>query len=340
MGSYGVPIYYLLTHITKEEIIKPESISTHTLELGSKYSPDFVCTPFKYTLGTMIESLDKGADILIQFGGGCRYGFYHELQEKILKDLGYSFQMINLINGGNRISIFKLLHEYPIRLKKFCCLKYIYLAKKMVEYMDSLDVYIRKHRCYEMEKGSFNKLREKMLADFLSCRGYFHLRKIYSSYYKQMKKIPCRVPDKRIKVGLIGELYTLMEPMANSKIEELLNERGIEVKRYTDVTYLLFRKKKAVRKMLKKSFIKYRMGADALDNIHHTEELCEEGYDGIIHIKSSFCTPEIGSMPIIESVAQKYDVPALFLSMDMNTSETGFLTRVEAFCDMLEMRQK
>jgi len=62
MGSYGVPVYFLLTHILKNEIVKPKEISTRTLELGSKYSPDFVCTPFKYTLGTMIESLEDGAD--------------------------------------------------------------------------------------------------------------------------------------------------------------------------------------------------------------------------------------------------------------------------------------
>ena len=48
---------------------------------------------------------------------------------------------------------------------------------------------------------------------------------------------------------------------------------------------------------------------------------------------------EIGAMPIIESVAQEYNVPVLFFSMDTHTSETGFLTRIEAFCDMLEMRK-
>lgn len=82
------------------------------------------------------------------------------------------------------------------------------------------------------------------------------------------------------------------------------------------------------------------MGADALDNIHHTKYLCEHDYDGIIHIKSSFCTPEISAMPIISKVAKEYDVPVIFFSMDLNTSETGIKTRLEAFYDMLEMRKK
>ena len=40
------------------------------------------------------------------------------------------------------------------------------------------------------------------------------------------------------------------------------------------------------------------MGADAADNIARAKYLANEGYDGIIHIKSSFCTPEISSMGI------------------------------------------
>ena len=339
MGSYGVPIYFLLSHILEDDIVEPPNITDATLELGSKYSPDFVCTPFKYTLGTMIESLEQGADVLIQMGGGCRYGYYHELQEKILKDLGYSFVLINLVNGGNKISISQLMKAYPLTIQKRHCLKYLYLTKKMVFYMDKIDDYIRQNRCYEQTKGSFNRLKKEMLQEMKEVHSARKLRHIYHTYMSKMKKVPRKPMTKRIRVGLIGELYTLMEPKANEDIEQLLNDYGFEVKRYTNVTYLLFEKRKKVKRYLKHFFIKYRLGADALDNIHHTEELCKKGYDGIIHMKSSFCTPEIAAMPMIEELTQKYDVPVLFFSMDTTTSQTGFLTRIEAFCDMLEMRK-
>ena len=87
LGDYHVPIYYFLNHITKYKVIKPLPNTKRTIELGSKYSPDYVCMPFKYNLGNFIESLDRGANILIQAGGGCRYGYYSEVQEKILQDL-------------------------------------------------------------------------------------------------------------------------------------------------------------------------------------------------------------------------------------------------------------
>ena len=73
--------------------------------------------------------------------------------------------------------------------------------------------------------------------------------------------------------------------------------------------------------------------------IEGSKYLCLKNYDGIIHIKSSFCTPEIGAMPVINKVCNDYDVPVIFFSFDANTSEVGIKTRIEAFYDMIEMRK-
>ena len=78
MGNYHIPVNYLLKNITNLEIIKPPIITNKTLEIGNKYSPDFICTPFKYTLGTFIEGIEKGANLALQLGGGCKYGYYFE----------------------------------------------------------------------------------------------------------------------------------------------------------------------------------------------------------------------------------------------------------------------
>ena len=86
--------------------------------------------------------------------------------------------------------------------------------------------------------------------------------------------------------------------------------------------------------------MKYKMGADASSNVYWTKYLAENKYDGIIHIKSSFCTPEIGVMPILDKVANDYNIPIIYFSFDANTSEVGIKTRIEAFYDMIEMRRK
>lgn len=342
LDNYDIPAYYVLSHISKLKIEKPPTITNKTIEKGAKNSPDFVCTPFKYTLGTLIETIEEGANTLIQFGGGCRYGYYAELQEKIIQDLGYDVTLDSLIIGGKTDAkrIYRLLKKYDPQINIVKTMYYSLIGLKMVIYMDKVDEYIRNNIGFEKKEGSFIKVKEEMLNSFSNTKGLINLHRLYRKYYKKIKKIPINKPKDCLKIGLIGELYTLMEPTSNYFIEKDLAKHHIQIKRYTNVSYLLLRKRKLVKKYLKKlTHIKYRMGADAVDNIYHTQELCDQGYDGIIHIKSSFCTPEISSMPLINKIAQEHNIPILFFSFDTNTSEVGIKTRLEAFYDMLEMRR-
>lgn len=345
MGDYYIPARFLLTHIFPNvEVVTAPPITSKTIELGSKYSPEFVCTPFKYTLGTMIEVLHQGVDILFQAGGGCRYGYYSELQIQILKDLGYQFQYLNLVSAG-KTDLKKIYQEFKkidSKMSFFKLFYYGFITSKMVMYMDKIDSFIRENIGFEIEKDSFVNLKKEMLASFSKVKHFYQLRKVYHVYKKKFQNLPVKKDGSIYKVGVIGELYTLMEPFANYNLEYTLAHYGISIKRYTNVTYLLFQKKKEIKKLLKKSkkYIRYKMGADASDNIGRCMELCEANYDGIIHIKSSFCTPEIGAMRIIQKVCEDYKVPVLFFSFDANTSEVGLQTRIEAFVDMLEMRKE
>lgn len=341
MGNYSVPAKYLFSHILDVKVLDAPVITSKTIEIGNKYSPEFVCTPFKYTLGTFIECLEKGANILVQLGGGCRYGYYSELQDKILKDLGYQFILINLITAGkaNIIKIYKSIRKIS-KISLIKSIYYLFITVKMVKYMDAIDIYIRENIGFEVEKNSFKKLKDEMLETFLNTKSYFHLKREYKKYKQRFKKIEINKPNDCIKVGIIGELYTIMEPFANYELEKELANNHIAITRFTNVDYLLFKKKKVIEKIIKKSkYVKYRMGADASDNICRCEYLCKKKYDGIIHIKSSFCTPEIGIMPTLSKICNINKVPLLFFSFDANTSEVGIKTRLEAFYDMLEMKR-
>ena len=343
MGDYKIPITYLFSHVLDGEIIDIPAITNNTVELGTKNSPDFVCMPFKYTLGTFIECLEKGANILIQAGGGCRYGYYYELQEQILKDLGYEFEYYNLVSAGKNDLKYLLTCMKNINpdFNKFKALYYFIIAKKMVKYMDNIDKYIRANIGFEVDKGSFEHLKKKMLKSFSKTKGLISLIRKNIYYKKEFKKLKINKPINPLKVGIIGELYTLMEPYSNYYLEKQLASFHIELKRFTNVSYLVFEKHRKIKKLLRKSkYIQYKMGADAADNICNCEYLCKNKYDGIIHIKSSFCTPEIGAMPIINKICNDNNVPVIFLSFDANTSELGIRTRLEAFYDMIEMRKK
>lgn len=96
VARYNDVVRYFVEQGLKQTYIMQPPMTRHTLNLGVKYAPDMVCTPFKTILGSMIEALEAGADTLIMVFGYCRLGYYGELAETILRDLGYEFDYLNL----------------------------------------------------------------------------------------------------------------------------------------------------------------------------------------------------------------------------------------------------
>ena len=343
LGDYYIPISFLLKKLTKYKVMPPPTITKKTLELGTINSPNYVCIPFKYNLGNFIESLDQGANIIIQAGGGCRYGYYGEVQEKILRDLGYEFDYYNLVEN-DRITLkstYKMFKQIDKKINIFKIIYYAPLTILMIRFMDNIDEYIRHNIGFEIEKNSFINLKKEMLKDFSKTKGYFNLIKMYKNYKNKFKHIKVNKPDNCLKIGIIGELYTNMEYFSNYYLEKELANMNIEIKRFTNLSYLLYQKKRERKKQLKyiKEYCKYTIGADGMDNVYRAKWLIANGYNGIIHIKPSFCTPEVGAIPIINKVCSDYKMPIIYFSFDSETSEVGIKTRLEAFYDMLKIRK-
>ena len=340
MGDYYIPINYLLSSVTKCQVITPPPITKKTIELGSKLSPDYVCMPFKYNLGNFIESLNMGANIILQAGGGCRYGYYAELQEQILKDLGYQFEFINFIEN-NRVSIANIYRFSKRMNPKLNLLTFSYYTLNtilMIIIMDKLSKYPRENMGFELEKNIFLNTKDNFLTELKKKRhSPISLIKIYWKYKKIYKSIPINKPKNCLKIGIVGELYSIMEPFSSNNIELKLSSLGIEVHRFTTLTYLLFQKKYNLKRLLKKGkkYLKYHLGADATESVVIAKELAEKKYDGIVHIKSFGCTPELNAMSILEKISNDYEIPIIYFSFDSQNSDVAIETRIEAFYDML-----
>lgn len=339
IGNYYIPISYLIKNITKCKVIIPPPITKKTIELGSIYSPDYICVPFKYNLGNFIESLNKGANIILQAGGGCRYGYYAELQEQILKDLNYKFEFVNFIEN-NHLSILKVYKFAKSLNPKLNIFKYYYYLINtilIVLIMDKLGIYLREYIGFAINDNSFETIEKEMYQELSDKINPIKLIKIYIKYKHKYKKCPINMPNNPLKVGIVGELYSIMEPFSSCYIEKKLAKKGIQVKRFTTITYLLLQKKHRLKKYLKKGkkYIKYHLGADATESVVLTEKLAKQGFDGIIHIKSFGCTPEINAMPIMEKISKDYKIPIIYFSFDSQDNTVGVDTRLEAFYDMI-----
>ena len=345
MGSYYIPIEYLVKSITKCQVLVPPQITKKTIEIGSKYSPDYVCVPFKYNLGNFIEALDNGANIILQAGGGCRYGYYAELQEQILHDLNYEFKFVNFIEG-NHVSI-KNIYKFAKSLnKQLNIFNFAYYGLNtiiMIIIMDKLGKYPRENMGFETEKNSFTKVKKSLLNDLAKEKhSPISLLKKYFKYKKRYKEVKINKPQNCLKIGIVGELYSIMEPFCSNQVEQKLASFGIEVHRFTTLTYLLFQKKFNIKRLLKKGkkYLKYHLGADATESVVLSYELAKQKYDGIVHLKSFGCTPELNAMPILEKISNEYQIPIIYFSFDSQDSEVAIDTRLEAFYDMLVQKKE
>lgn len=339
IGDYSYLVKPFFESVTLCEVKMAPPITKKTVELGSKYSPDFVCLPFKYNLGNYIESLDIGSNILFQFGGGCRYGNYAELQEVILRDLGYEFSFYQFIKKGktNFRYVYKMFKEINPNLTKSTLLKEFILVFLKILIFDRSEHYTRKK--IEKNPGDFKKLKYKFLNELSMERNIFKIFRIKHHY--NLKRHAIRTVKPLLKIGIIGELYTAMEPYATFNLENELKKYRISVKRFTNVSYLLIYKKllSVFVRFKTRDYLKYEIGADATDNVARALYLNKKKYDGIIHTKPFGCTPEVGVIPILNKISEK-GIPTLFLSFDVLSSDTGIKTRVEAFNDMLLMRKE
>ena len=344
LGNYFDPIKKLITNTTHLKVIEMPKITKKTIELGSKYSPDTVCVPFKYNLGNFIEALDLGATVLFQAGGGCRYRYYAEVQETILKDLGYNFTMYQIMEKDHlRFNeLYKTMLKLNPYLTKRKLIKEIFNTLLYIYYLDKLDILIRKKIGFEIKKGSLNSIKEEFIEKANKEKSSIKLKLLFLKAKRKINKTPINKPKKPLKVGIIGELYTSMEPFSNYELEKLLASFNIEIKRFTNLSYLLWQKG-LIEKYMKlkiRKYCKYSLGADGLDNVYRVHWLKKHHYDGIIHIKPTGCTPEIGAMPIIMNIAKDNEMPIIFLSFDEQTGIEGLNTRIEAFYDLLKLKKE
>ena len=340
LGNSYIVFNYFLTKALKCKVIIPPGTTRKTIELGSKYSPDFVCVPFKYNLGNYIEALDMGANTLIQGGGGCRYGYYGELQEKILKDLGYDFEFYNLIYD-NHISLkkgYKFCRKINKRCNIFSLIYYLINSLFMIVFIDKIERYIRLNMGFEETKGEFERL-EKEYFDSFKNNGILKNIIMYYRYKKKFRNIKINKPSNPLKVRIVGELFSLIDSNTSFNVEKKLIKMGVEVYRDTDLTYLLITKRFILRSMIRKGkkYIKYHLGADGTASVVRSMDSLD--MDGILHLKSFGCTPEISAMSILPKISNEYKIPILYFSFDAEDNEVGVDTRLEAFYDMLKGRK-
>ena len=141
------------------------------------------------------------------------------------------------------------------------------------------------------------------------------------------------------------------DEFSNQNIERELGRMGVQTRRSLTVGSFLkdaiipkaFQNKETHlqrAERMAKPYLMRDIGGDALECVSDVVFADKKGKDGIIHISPFTCMPEIMSQNIFPTMRMEHEIPILPLIMDEQTGRAGYITRLEAFVDLMRSKKR
>lgn len=228
---YMLPIHFeMIAQCLRKEGYKVELLKTsgrRIVDEGLRSVHNDTCYPALLVIGQMLDALksgqydpDKTALMITQTGGGCRASNYIFLLRKALKQSGFPQVPVISVNTSN-------LESNPgFKLTPKLISHVLYAAM----YGDALMCLANQVKPYEVHSGATQKLLdtwcETMVKQFDSTK-FLHFKKNIKAMIKDFEAIEVS-GEKKIKVGIVGEIYMKYAPIGNNYLEEFLIREGVE----------------------------------------------------------------------------------------------------------------
>ncbi|MEN6567354.1 MAG: acyl-CoA dehydratase activase-related protein [Veillonellales bacterium] len=347
MGDMSIVLKTLFNGLGRQVSVPPP-ISKRTLELGMKYSPETVCLPFKVNVGNFIEALEQGADTIVTCGGvgPCRLGYYAEIQRSILQDLGFRFDMIVIEPAIT--NILKNLHRVAPKQSLPNIYSAFRLATAKMNALDRLQQKVYRLQPREINPGEADSVRLQGVRAIDTAETLTALAAVRQETESKLDSVKLRSGIQPLRIGIVGEIYVMLEPFMNQDLASHLGNMGVEVHQTMFLSdYVnghLFRKQEYQKLFqhlaaLAQPYLRHTIGGHSLKSIGHTVNMGRKNFDGVIHIFPFTCMPEVVAKNILPKVSSDANIPVLSLTFDEQSGEAGLMTRLEAFVDLLKYRR-
>jgi predicted nucleotide-binding protein (sugar kinase/HSP70/actin superfamily) len=156
--------------------------------------------------------------------------------------------------------------------------------------------------------------------------------------YALQGKIFIEEPEKSksapINVALISHGYNMYDERATMKIFDKLEKMDVKV--YTSLQLTDEQMEEGIATLGQKKY--WANENEMIGTAGHY--LKDNKIDGIISINAFGCGPDSLMVERITRKAKEYSKPMLVLTIDEQTGEAGFITRLEAFVDMLYRKKR
>jgi predicted nucleotide-binding protein (sugar kinase/HSP70/actin superfamily) len=355
MGNAWIVIQTLFESLNIDVVVPPVN-SKQTLNLGTRLSPESACLPLKLNLGNYIEAAKEGADTIVMTGGigPCRFGYYGELERLILRDAGYDYDVVMLEPPDGSLLGLAQRIRYLAGPKNswaaiFKAMRFAYIKSVALDRVEDLIHAARPRLANITETEKLYETAKRRLAEAMTLQGIRDtlrwvresIREGQSSddFFFNTKKRPLRI-------GIVGEIYTILDPFTSVGLEEELGRLGIEVDRSIylsgwvgkHIFQGLVPGYRSIRSYPKQAreYLPHFVGGHGIETVGAAVKFAREGFDGIIQIFPLSCMPEIVAASILPKIQDTYKVPVMTLIVDEHTGRAGIQTRLEAFVDLLE----
>jgi len=351
MGHIYIPLRAFFTALGVEVVVPPP-VSRETLSLGTRYAPEFACLPLKVNVGNFLEAARKGADTVVMAGGvgPCRFGYYAQVEQEILRDLGVNLRMVVLEPPqGHWRELWQGLRD----ITGGAGLREIWqagrLAWRKLTVLDELEHEVHRARAQEGERGATTRAWQRILHQVDEAGSVPEVEEAARRGKVLLKALPRREGEAPLRIGIVGEIYTVLEPAVNLELERVLGEMGAIVERsiyLSDwvktnlVLHSLHLRDDREEYRLAAPYLGHFVGGHGLESISWTVRYARAGFDGVIQLAPLTCMPEIVAESILPEVSRDVGIPVLTFMLDEHASEVGVRTRLEAFCDLLCARRR
>lgn len=347
MGYSHLVFKQLLSELGHEPIVPPNP-TKRTLDYGTHHSPEFACIPFKVLLGSYLEAIELGAEAVVTTGGvgPCRAGYYAPLHKRILADLGYDIDFIVLEPPLRNIKDFyqqlrKLIPRGIGMGNLFRILHRAWIKLNVIDYLERLSHQIRPR---ELEPGRTTQVFNQCLELVDAARKVAEIKAAREEGRRLLAQIPVDREKELLKIGIIGEIYVVLEPFINHNVQILLEEMGVLADRSIYLAdwvrgNALVPGERDIKRAAR-SYLKEMVGGHGQNSIGETVLYARRGFDGVVQLAPFSCIPEIVAKSIMPAVSRKLDIPVLTLFLDEQTGVAGIKTRLEAFVDLLLQKKR
>lgn len=310
---HNYPFYHGFFTSLGIEIVLSDKTTAKTINLGSKYLVSDTCLPIKVFVGHVVNLLEKGVTNI----------FIPSIQS-----IGYKINNCSKIRGLPEI--IRNVIDKPLNM-----------IEPTLDKTENVGFYDFWYSTAEQIGVTDKKIIQKAIEDgWEKYDNFIEMTKLGIPYQTALENSINGVFEKRhlqsvktLSVVIMAHGYNLFDERISLNLIKKLEKMNIKV-----YTALNVSKEDSLKSIHSLGELMYWANEAELTGAA-SYYLLNNKIDGIIALSAFGCGPDSLMVDEINYHAKKRSMPMLHLTVDEHTGEAGFVTRIEAFVDML-LRKK